>query len=274
MSNVTLSSIGKSIRLNRILKNGKAVIFAFDHAFEHGPSDFPTDRVNPRDVVKIAVDNSFDALMTTKGAARATWDIWGGKIPLILKLTSKTILRPKEEQLLQSPIATVEDAIALGAEAVAITVYWGSPYEDLMIKTFVDFSQACEVYGLPIMMLAYPRGPTIENRNDPEIVRYAARAGAELGADMIKTHYTGSTETFREVVRATPVPVLMSGGSKAKNPIDFLRVVRSVMDAGAAGIVVGRNVFQSENPSEISKAILSIVHENASLDDATKYVER
>ena len=103
MINDIFSNIGKRIRLSRILTREKAVIFAFDHGFEHGPKDFPGERVNPRTIVKIAVRNKFSALMTTRGIARATWDIWGGKIPLILKVTSKTSLRPKEEQLLQSP---------------------------------------------------------------------------------------------------------------------------------------------------------------------------
>ena len=264
------SYIGKRIRINKILKDGKAVVFAFDHGFEHGPRDFPRDRVNPKDVVKIAVKNEFDGIMTTRGVARATYEIWGNNIPLILKVTSKTSLRPKDPQLLQSPIGTVEDAIALDADAVAATVYWGSPYEDIMIKKFVEISEECEKFGLPILMLAYPRGPTIPNRNDPEVVRYAARAGAELGADMIKTHYTGSVETFREVVRASPVPVMMSGGPRQENPGDFLRVVRNVMDAGAAGVVVGRNVFQSPNPDKISRAIIKIVHDDISLEEALR----
>lgn len=141
-----------------------------------------------------------------------------------------------------------------------------------MIKNFLTISEKCDRYGIPILMLAYPRGPNISDRHDPEIVRYAARAGAELGADLIKTHYTGSTETFKEVVRATPIPVLMSGGPRKDNPTDFLKVVRSVMDAGAAGLVVGRNIFQSPNPEEISKAIISIVHENKSVKEASKFL--
>jgi len=273
MKNITFSTVGKKLRLERILgKDNKAVVFAFDHAFEHGPSDIPINRIDPKDVVKIAVKNGFDALMTTRGTARATYKIWENKIPLILKITSKTTLRPKEQQLLQSPIGTAEDAIALGADAVAVTVYWGSPYEDIMIKNFLTISEKCDRYGIPILMLAYPRGPNISDRHDPEIVRYAARAGAELGADLIKTHYTGSTETFKEVVRATPIPVLMSGGPRKDNPTDFLKVVRSVMDAGAAGLVVGRNIFQSPNPEEISKAIISIVHENKSVKEASKFL--
>lgn len=267
----SLSNIGKKIRLNKILnKEGKAVIFAFDHALEHGPRDFFGERVDPRKIVEIAVRNDFSAIMMTRGGARATWDIWGGRIPLILKVTGKSSLRPKDQQLLQSAIGTVEDAIALDADAIAATVYWGSPYEDVMVEQFVEIAEQCEMYGLPILMLAYPRGPTIENRHDVEIVRYASRAGAELGADMIKTHYTGSTETFREVVKATPVPVMMSGGPKTATPEEFLRVVRSVMDAGAAGIVVGRNIFQSEIPDKMSAAVKAIVFENKSVEEASE----
>ena len=273
MINDIFSNIGKRIRLSRILTREKAVIFAFDHGFEHGPKDFSGERVNPRTIVKIAVRNKFSALMTTRGIARATWDIWGGKIPLILKVTSKTSLRPKEEQLLQSPIGTVEDAIAIGADAIAATIYWGSPYEDVMIKNFLELTQSCEIYGFPIMMLAYPRGPTIDDRHDVEIVRYAARAGAELGADLIKTHYTGSTETFREVVKATPVPVLMSGGPKTDTHQEFLSTVRSVMDAGAAGLVVGRNIFQSDVPDKLAHAIKAIVFKKYTVEEAIKLLK-
>lgn len=270
----TLSSIGKTVRLVRILKQGKAAIFAFDHGLEHGPSDFPEDRQDPKVSIRLAIESGFDAIMTTKGIAKATWNVWSGKIPLILKVTGKSKLRPQDAQLLQSPIGFVQEALAIGADALAATVYWGSPQEDLMVERFTNLASACERYGLPILMLAYPRGPTIPDRTKVEIVKYASRAGAEIGADLIKTHYTGSTESFREVVSATPVPVMMSGGPKADDERDFLKIVRSVMDAGGAGVVVGRNVFQSKNFVKMAKAIMLIVHEDASLEEASSYIRK
>jgi len=270
----TFSSIGKRVRLSRILPDGKAVIFAFDHGVEHGPSDFPPEFVNPRVIIEKVVSAGVDAIMMLPGMARLTHDVWMGKVALIVKITSKTNLRPEESRLVQSVFGFVEDAIALGADAVAATVYWGSPYEDVMLERWFAIRNAADSLGLPCLQLAYPRGPHIKNIYDVEIVRYGARAAAESGADLIKTYYTGSKETFAEVVKAASgIPVLMSGGPRVEKAIDFLKVVKNVMDAGAKGVVVGRNIFQHKNPKGMAKAIMAIVHEGKEPSDVIKYVE-
>lgn len=257
------SGIGKRVRLSRILKDGKGVVFAFDHGFEHGPSDFAPERSNPRKVVELAVESGVDALMLTRGVAQATADIWAGRVPVIVKLTGKTSLRPPDMQMQQYRIGFVEDAVAMGADGVAATVYWGAPGEDAMAEEFAAIVSESERFGLPVMILAYPRGPSIIERHDEYIVKYASRASVEIGADIIKTHYTGSTESFRRVVESVPVPVLMSGGAKTEDPKEFLRTVKSVMDAGGAGVVVGRNVFQSQDFVGTARAILEVVHKGA-----------
>lgn len=268
MLNGTPSSIGKNVHLNRILKGGKAVIFAFDHGFEHGPSDFEGDRIDPRVVVKLAVEAKFDAIMATSGIARATWDLWAGRVPIIIKLTGKTSLRPVQFQFLQYQIGEAQDAAVMGADGVAVTVYWGATQEDVMAERFAKIAADCNILGMPILMLSYPRGPSIKDQNDPEIVRYAARASAEIGADIIKTYYTGSTESFRRVVEASTVPVMMSGGVKYKTGIDFLRAVENVMQAGGAGVVAGRNVFQSRDFVPLVMAARAIVHQRLTANEA------
>ncbi len=269
---MSYSSTGKRVRLGRILPDGKALVFAFDHGVEHGPKDFPPEHVDPRKILSKVVD-AVDAVMLLPGMAALTSDVWAGKTALIVKVTSKTNLRPPAERLLQSPFGTVEEAVALGADAVAATVYWGSDKEDAMLRTWVGVKESAEYYGLPCLQLAYPRGPAIQNRYDPEVVRYGARAAAESGADLIKTYYTGSEETFRRVVEAASgVPVLMSGGAKAKTPLDFLRVVEEVMRAGARGVVVGRNIFQSRDPRGMAEAIAAVVHEGESPEEAVRRV--
>ncbi len=266
--------IGRRLRLNRILRGGRAVVFAFDHGVEHGPSDFPPEHIDPRVIIGKVVEAGVDAIMMLPGMARITWDIWGNKTGLIVKITSKTNLRPKDERLLQSTFGLVEEAVALGADAVAATVYWGSPFEDVMLERWFAIRSAAESYGLPCLQLAYPRGPAIQNRYDVEIVRYGARAAAESGADLIKTYYTGSLETFREVVKAASgVPVLMSGGPRREKEIDFLRDVWNVIQAGGRGVVVGRNVFQHKNPRGMIKAIMAIVHEDKEPEEAIKLVK-
>ena len=127
------SSVGKEVRLSRIIDSRGTLIFAFDHWLEHGPVDFPKDRLDPREILEAVVDVGVDAVMLTPGDARLFSDIWAGRTSLIVKITGKTSLRPKEDQLLQSIIGSVDDAVRLGADAVAATVYWGSPWEDVMV---------------------------------------------------------------------------------------------------------------------------------------------
>jgi len=265
------SGVGKRIRLAKILPDGRSVIFAFDHGVEHGPLDFPGDRIDPRIVVKAVVEAGVDAIMTTPGIARLTHDIWGGRTPMIIKLTGKTSMRPGEEQLLQSQMATVRDAIALGGDAVAATVYWGSQYEDVMLERWASIREEADILGIPVLQLAYPRGPSIRDRYEVSIVAYGARAAAEVGADIIKTYYTGSTETFRKVVEAAAgVPVLMSGGARTSSPVEFLEKVESVMAAGGSGVVVGRNVFQAGDMKSMIRAVMKIVHEGVSAEEASR----
>ncbi|MGC8835979.1 MAG: class I fructose-bisphosphate aldolase [Infirmifilum sp.] len=267
---LSYAAVGKKIRLGRLLPDGKSLIFAFDHGVEHGPSDFSGETINPRKILEKIVD-VVDAIMLLPGMANITSDVWAGKVPLIVKVTSKTSLRPEDARLLQSPFGWVEDVVALGAEAVAATVYWGSHYEDSMLRQWFTVKREAEKYGLPCLQLSYPRGPAIKNMYDVEVVRYGVRAAIESGADLIKTYYTGSTETFREVVKtAAGIPVLMSGGAKAKTLLDFLHVVKSVMDAGGQGVVVGRNIFQHENPKGAAKAISAVVHEGLDPEEAVK----
>jgi len=270
---MSYASVGKRLRLGRILPDGKSLIFAFDHGVEHGPADFPGETINPRKILEKVV-GEVDAVMLLPGMAYLTSEVWAGKVPLIVKVTSKTSLRPEQERLLQSRFGWVEDAVRLGADAVAATVYWGSQFEDKMLEQWFAVKSAAEEYGLPCLQLSYPRGPAIKDMYDVEVVRYGVRAAIESGADLIKTYYTGSTESFRRVVEvAAGVPVLMSGGAKAKILLDFLQVVKSVMEAGAQGVVVGRNIFQHENPRGAARAIAAVVHEGLEPEEALKRAE-
>ncbi len=268
---VSYSSIGKKVRLERIIDPRGTLVFAFDHWFEHGPSDFPEDRLNPRTILDRVVSAGVDAVMLTPGDAKLFADIWAGRTSLIVKITSKTNLRPPDERLLQSVIGTVEDAVRLGADAVAATVYWGSPMEDVMLRRWVAIREAAEAYGLPVLQLAYPRGPTISNRYAPEIVLYGVRAAVQVGADLIKTYYTGSKESFAKVVEAAAgVPVMMSGGPKRDKPLEFLRDLKAVRDAGALGAVVGRNIFQAGDIEAMTKACKSVLVGEMSLEEAAE----
>ncbi|ADL18437.1 Fructose-1,6-bisphosphate aldolase [Acidilobus saccharovorans 345-15] len=268
---VNYGAVGVRVRLGRILRDGKAVIFAFDHGFEHGPKDFPEDRVAARNIIQQVVDAGVDAIMLLPGMARLTHDIWAGRTALIVKLTSKTELRPESSIYLQTRLATVEDAVALGADAVAATVYWGSEHESEMMENWMIIKEEAEAYGMPALQLAYPRGSHFKNWYDPEVVMYGVRAAIEVGADLIKTYYTGSRETFAKVVEmAQGIPVVMSGGAVRDRPVDFLTDLSNVIAAGGSGVAVGRNVFRAKDIKSMARAVMAVVHEGLSPEEAAK----
>ncbi|MFB0501749.1 MAG: fructose-bisphosphate aldolase, partial [Candidatus Bathyarchaeia archaeon] len=128
----------------------------------------------------------------------------------------------------------------------------------------------CDGYGVPLLAMMYPRGPKIKNQHAVDVVAHAARLGAELGADVVKTNYTGDVETFKEVVRGCYVPVIIAGGPKVETVQEVLQMVHDSIKAGGAGLSIGRNVFQHENPTKMVKALSAIVHHGASVDESLK----
>ena len=243
------------MELKKAVSEKRCVIIALDQGMEHGPSDFNDWSMDPRNIVN-ALSQHADGFMLNRGIA----EIAKPKCSLILKLTGKTALC---ERLMQAPIASVEDAKKLKASAVAATVYIGSPEEQNMMAFSGRIISEAKRAGLYSMGLMYPRGPLVKNKHAPEIVAYAARAGAELGFDCIKTHYTGSRDSFARVVEACPKPVLMAGGGKTSDAA-FLTTVKNVMEAGAAGVVVGRNVWQHKAPLKMLEAVTEIVKHDSS----------
>ncbi|MCD6372869.1 MAG: class I fructose-bisphosphate aldolase family protein [Thermococcus sp.] len=271
-------NVGIKRRMRRFFRrDGRALIFAMDHGFEHGPTDFEEcwEHVNPKITIRKVVRAGIDGVMMLPGIVRIAGDEVKPSVGLMVKLTSKTNLRPKDDQLLQSQLGFVEDAVKLGADAIAATVYWGSPQEDVMMRQFAEIASYAHDLGFPVVQFAYPRGPYINERygkkEDYRVVMYGARAAAESGADMIKTYWTGSRETFAKVVEAAAgVPVLLSGGAKTDNPVDFLKLVWEVIEAGGTGAVVGRNIFQRENPEPFIKALIRVIHRNEDPEEAAK----
>jgi len=248
-------------------KTGKTVIIALDHGVEHGPSDFPEKVLDPRVIVRKVVEGGAKGIMMHKGLAKFTAEEWSVKVPLLLKITGRTGLMP-EELATQALVASVEDAVSLGADGVAITVYVGSSNEPHMLKDFGMIETKCREFGMPILALMYPRGPNIKDRYNVEVVRYAARLGGELGADVIKTYYTGSMEAFKEVVKACTVPVVAAGGPRKETAKEALEMVRDVMDAGAVGVTIGRNVWAHPDPAGMTRAVRKIVIDNESVERA------
>jgi fructose-bisphosphate aldolase/2-amino-3,7-dideoxy-D-threo-hept-6-ulosonate synthase len=164
----------------------------------------------------------------------------------------------------------VEEAQRIGADAVSVHVNVGAEQEDKMLVKLGRVADDCDKYSVPLLAMMYPRGPKIQNEHAVEVVAHAARLGAELGADIVKTNYTGDIKTFKEVVQGCHVPVIIAGGPKVETVQEVLQMVYDSTKAGGSGLSIGRNVFQHENPTLMVKALSAIVHHGASVERALK----
>jgi predicted phospho-2-dehydro-3-deoxyheptonate aldolase len=215
--------------------------------------------------VDYVVNGGADAVLVHKGIAK---HVNAGKAGLIVHVSASTKLGGNPN--LKVGVCTLEEAIRLGADAVSAHINIGAEHEEKMLEFLGGLSEQCDSFGIPLLAMMYPRGPNIKNEHDFEVVSHAARIGAELGADIVKTVYTGEQDSFRKVVRSCPVPVVVAGGPRMKTDSDVLELAESSVKAGAAGLSFGRNVFQHANPEKMSRALATIVHEGATAQQALK----
>ena len=246
----------KQDRMAPFLRNGRSMLLAYDQGLEHGPSaDFTDKNVDPSMIMETAAKGGFNGVVFQKGVAERFYD---GSVPLIVKLNGKTAL-PKGEPISRQ-VCSVEHAVSLGAKGVGYTIYLGSEFESKMFKEFGTIQERAHERGVPAIAWIYPRGAAVQNDTSKEIVAYAARAGLELGADAVKIKYTGDPATFSWAVKsAAGVRVFMSGGPKAATDEDFLRQVRGVIEAGATGLAVGRNVWQNKDPLAMAEKLRKVI---------------
>jgi fructose-bisphosphate aldolase/2-amino-3,7-dideoxy-D-threo-hept-6-ulosonate synthase len=181
-------------------------------------------------------------------------------------MSASTSLAPDPNNKVQ--VCTVEECMKMGADAVSVHINIGSDTESAQLGILGCTAERCSVWGIPLIAMMYPRGAAIQNQHDPEVVAHAARVGAELGADIVKTNYTGSPETFKDVVKGCPVPIIIAGGPKMGSDIELLQMIEEAIGAGAKGAAIGRNVFQHSSPTSITRAISRIVHEHWKAEDA------
>jgi fructose-bisphosphate aldolase, class I len=249
-----------------IVRDGKVVLLAMDHGLEHGPSDFEDvpDRLDPSAIFDIAVHDAVTTVAVQKGVAEGYYPSYEDDVSLLVKLNGTSNLWTGEPD--SAVNCSVETAVDIGADAVGFTVYSGSNHEVEMFEEFRDVHERAREYNLPVVMWSYPRGQGVKNDTAPSTVSYAARIALELGADVTKVKYPGSREAMAHAVRcAGDVKVIMSGGSKTAEH-EFLSTVEAVMDAGANGIAVGRNVWQREDPTRLLDALERIVYEGQTVD--------
>ncbi len=256
----------KDEQIKKLFHEEKTMILAYDQGFEHGPTDFNLKNINPEHIMNIALTEKFNALAVQTGIAEKYYSGKNKTVPLIVKINGKTKLSKEDPLSLQH--TSVEYASKLGACAVGYTIYIGSKHEQQMLTEFGKICEDAHKLGLLAICWMYPRGSNIENEESTEILAYGARVAMELGADIIKIKYNGDKEGLKWIVNAAgKAKIVIAGGSKASD-YDFLKMTREVLDAGASGLAVGRNIWQHTNPKIMSKALKEVIFNNKTPEEA------
>jgi fructose-bisphosphate aldolase, class I len=262
-------STGKKARLHRILhehglRNGTALFLPYDQGLEHGPRDFFANPAasDPKYILWLAVEGGFNGIAIQIGLAEKFYWDYAGEIPLVLKLNGKTDIPGAIDPL--SPLnGSVEDAVRLGADAAGYTLYVGTPAQERDFAQYLQVRADARRLGMPLIVWAYPRGAAIDAKGGKDsfyAVDYAARTASELGADMVKVNFpspgkqAGVPEPYKGqfsaqeaidavVTSANRTLLLVSGGERAGDHA-MLEKARESMEAGATGLIFGRNVWQ------------------------------
>jgi predicted phospho-2-dehydro-3-deoxyheptonate aldolase len=240
-----------------------------DHGMTLGPIPGIGDIKKTIDQV---VEGGANAILLHKGMVEAGHRGGGKDVGLIIHLSASTSLSPYPNTKVL--VCTVEEALRLGADAVSVHVNLGDVMDTAMVRDTGEVSRECRKWGMPLVAMMYTRGEKIKNQFDVKYVKHAARVGAELGADIVKVNYTGSPDTFREVVEGCPVPVVIAGGEKVETDRDLLEMVAGALKAGAAGVSIGRNAFQHKDPIRVVQAIGRMTHEGWEMQRALDFLKK
>lgn len=245
------------VDLSKITSSGKALFLAYDQGLEHGPTDFNDTNIDPSNILRLAINGNFNALILQKGIAQNYYAPYKNDIPLILKLNGKTNLI--EDDPYSPQLCSVAEAVELGASAVGYTIYIGSKFESEMFKEFAKIEEEAHFGNIPLIGWMYLRGSGTVDKDPKELSVYAARIGLELGADIVKMKYPGDEETFKKCVEAAgKTKIVVSGGEKIEEQ-EFLTLAKTFMQCGAIGMAVGRNIWQDKDPLELTKKLKQVI---------------
>ena len=260
---------GLQARLDRIGTDGRYVVVPMDHGITLGAVSGLKDIESTVDAV---TRGGADAVLTQRGVAPRVHPNRNGA-GYVVHVNASTSMGPDSND--KRVTATVEDALRAGADAVSIHVNVGSDHEPEQLEDLAELTRSAAEYGVPVLAMSYARGANLEGEDpehDAEYLGHAVRVAEEAGADLVKTAYSGDPESFEHVVESTRLPVLIAGGSKGTDE-ETLSMVRGAMDAGAAGVSMGRSVFQHDHPEAIARAVSAVVHEDRPAAEALELAE-
>ncbi len=249
---------GMTNRFSKIIKpkNGRCVMLAVDHGYFLGPTEkleVPQRTIEP-------LLPYVDSIMLTRGVLRTSLSPISD-VPIVLRVSGATSI--VGEDLSNETITTsLEDAIRLNVSCLALSIFVGSKYEHQTLANLATLVDNGERYGIPILAVTAVGKEMVR---DARYLGLACRIAGELGAHVVKTYYC---ENFEKVIEGCPVPVIIAGGKKLAKEIDVLELTFNAIKDGASGVDMGRNIWQSDHPIAMIKAVRSIVHEGFSFKEA------
>lgn len=264
---------GKTLRIKSFFRHKRTVIIPMDHPMYGGPV---TGLEDPLRIIRAIANTEADGILISPWLiTRAAGEVKNLAVAARLDGGNSKLGKRVDEAL---NIATVEQVLRYGAQMVAINVFVGGENEPAMFLKLGDTAAACESWGMPLLAEMIPATALEHHYGRQEAqdtglfdsVSTVARMGAEYGGDLIKTIYSGNKEEFSCIVANTTVPVLVAGGPKTGSDLEFLSMVKDCIDAGAAGVTMGRNIWQRPRVEGIIAALCAIVHEDASVDEAAR----
>jgi 2-amino-4,5-dihydroxy-6-oxo-7-(phosphooxy)heptanoate synthase len=255
-------SFGRRLRLSHIGRRAGSglLMVPLDHAVGAGPlrRDGDLDAL----VAQLA-EHGADAVVLHKGAARRIRPARFRDLSLVVQLNAST--RMASDPDAKYPVATVEEALRLGAHAVSVHVNAASFTEGAQIAHLAAVSEACDRWSVPLLAMMYVRGPAVRDDRDPALVAHAVAIAAELGADLVKTALPEDAVAAARIIAGTPVPILAAGGPPDDGPGAVLGRMAAAMQAGAAGVAVGRLVFTADDPGAMVRRLAAVVHDRAAV---------
>ncbi|MEV4807759.1 2-amino-3,7-dideoxy-D-threo-hept-6-ulosonate synthase [Nonomuraea sp. NPDC049421] len=251
------ASFARRLRLRRLFRHGDGRLLVVP--LDHSVTDGPLGHGDLNALVGELAGAGVDAVVLHKGSLRHVDPGSFTGMSLIVHLSASTRHAPDPNA--KYLVAGVAEALRLGADAVSVHVNLGSEQEVRQITDLAAVSEECDRWNVPLLAMVYARGPKITDSRAPELVAHAASLAADLGADVVKTDYAGTPEDMAEVVRACPIPVIVAGGPRRDELSAVLAHVADALRGGAAGVAMGRNVFQAGRPGRMAATIANLIHE-------------
>ena len=261
--------MSKGELLSKILPNGRGVWVPIDH----GVSDYPVEGlVDLESTIKSLISAGVDAIIAHKGLVGHYSKLCeNSNTSMVIHLSAST-RHGGNESTNKVLVGGVDEVLQRGGIGVSCQVNMGSEKEPEMMERMGEISRQALLQGLPMFGMVYARGPNLNVMEEDSTKgnAHAARLAFELGCDAAKTVWTGDKQSFAKITNAVPIPLLVAGGPSTGDSRAILTMIRDALDAGASGVCMGRQVFGHPQVESIARAIVMLVHQDASVDEAIR----